>query len=74
MSTTDPISVNEAARLLRAEKHFVLALVLRGELRSVGGNGSEIRLSRAAVQAYGRKHPALPAECVRDEFESVVWH
>jgi excisionase family DNA binding protein len=73
MSTTDPISVSEASRMLRGEKHFVIALVLRGELRSVG-NGPEIRVSRAAVEAYRRKHPALPAESVRDEDESVVHH
>jgi excisionase family DNA binding protein len=74
MSTgIDSISVSEAARILRADPPFVFALVLRGELRSVG-TGSEIRLSKAAVQKYLATHPQVCAEVTRSETASVVWH
>jgi excisionase family DNA binding protein len=57
MSTgTDIISVGQAARMLHADPPFVFALILRGELKSVG-TGPEIRLSRSAVQAYLKTHP-----------------
>jgi excisionase family DNA binding protein len=74
MSTgMDSISVSEAARMLRADPPFVYALVLRGELKSVG-NGPEIWLSKAAVQKYLATHPQVCAKVTRSETESVVWH
>jgi hypothetical protein len=69
---SDIISVAEAARMLRAEKHFVIASLLRGELRAVG-NGPTIWISRSAVERFRREHPH-PAESIRQEDESIVRH
>jgi len=73
MSTgTDVISVAQAARLLRGDASFVFALVLRGELKSVG-NGPTILLSRTAVQRYLDTHPTV---ITRSEHDAnwIVWH
>jgi excisionase family DNA binding protein len=74
MSTrTDTISVEEAAGMLQGDPPFVYALVLRGDLKSVG-TGPKIRLSKTAVQKYLATHPRIRANATRSETESVVWH
>jgi excisionase family DNA binding protein len=54
--SSDIISVNEAAQMLKGHPHFVYSLILKGVLKNAG-SGSIIRLSRSAVEKYRREHP-----------------
>ena len=69
---TDKVTLTEAADLLHSDSPYVLALILRGELKAVGP-GPEIFLSRTAVQQYLATHPRSSVSLTRAD-ESIVWH
>ena len=72
--SSETLSISEAAQWLQSEKHFVLALILRGALKPSVSANKQLRISKAQLEDYLRKFPPKTSAKVRSEDESTVWH